>query len=266
MRKTALIVLPRCALLGALLAYLLLTQGRPAVTRIDGASLASHASLGAFIDQVMEPAASSAPYVGASVAIVRPGEDAWRDFAVQLGGQAGVRRVLLSFPLAMAVMEYLLGEGATLSKTMPPVPVATTSDPERFVGDYWPAQRSVGTIEIPLVFREALRVWIADDGTLRIGKRDGFREIAPLAFARPGLDRMAAFVEEDGEIVAFATAYPRYYERLSGLASPRALQIWHLGFSFLCLLGLFAVRWPWGGVAFLVARACWAPGVAPWRL
>ncbi|MGP1256210.1 MAG: serine hydrolase domain-containing protein [Kiloniellales bacterium] len=248
----------------------------------------------------------------------------WRDFAVQLAGQPGVGRVLLPFPLAMEVMAYTLGEEAAPSEAMPFVPAAAASDLERFVGDYRPAQRSIGTIEIPFVFREAVRVGIADDGTLRIGGRDGFREIAPLAFARPGLDRMAAFVEEDGEIVAFATAYPRFYERVSGLASPRVLQIWHLGFGLLCLLGLFAVRWPrggaaarlapwfsgaagvaaiglfvwpyvglglasqevltepgvgvfvwaaignavwlFGGAAFLLALACWVPGMAPWRL
>ena len=184
----------------------------------------------------------------------------WRDFAVQLRGQPGVGRVLLPFPLAMAVMEYLLGEGATRSESMPPVPAATASDPERFLGDYRPAQRSISTIEIPFVFREALRVGIADDGTLRIRGRDGFREIAPLAFARPELDRMAAFVEEDEDIVAFATAYPRYYERVSGLASPRVLQIWHLGFGLLSLLGLFAVRWPRGGVA--ARSAPWLSGAA----
>ena len=71
------IVLLGCALSGTLLAYLLLTQGRPAVTRVEGGSPSSHASLGAFIDHVMDPAAGGAPYVGASVAIVRPGEDAW---------------------------------------------------------------------------------------------------------------------------------------------------------------------------------------------
>lgn len=77
MRKAALIVLLGCALLGVLLAHLLLTQGRPAVTRIDGGSAANHGSLGAFIDHVMDLAAGGAPYVGASVAIVGPEEDDW---------------------------------------------------------------------------------------------------------------------------------------------------------------------------------------------
>ncbi|WP_119168045.1 serine hydrolase domain-containing protein [Algihabitans albus] len=120
MRITA-VVLLGCALLSVRLVYLLLTQGRPVVTRVDRSALAELPSVEALVDRLFDPERGGAPYVGASIAIVRPGEEAW----LRGYGHEGVSETV---PVDPAATRFRLG---SVSKWFTAMAVARLIDEGR---------------------------------------------------------------------------------------------------------------------------------------
>lgn len=161
--------------------------------------------------------------------------------------QDGVGSAWLPFRMAYTIASFYLGPREFAPTANTDVKAEAL---KRFEGTYWNRQRAHSTFVQIFGYEGEAKVRVADDSSLTIRGRKGFKPVGPNIFMTPDGSRTAAFKEVDGKIVSFVDDYPSVWDRTEGLQSPSVRQELHIFASFLLLMT--------AGLAFLSRNVAFA--------